>query len=234
MTGPARTLSIGGAAVAMFLGASLASAPAQAQPGWWRYHGRGYYYARPVPQPYAYGPAYGPPVVEERRLEPQLGLEVGGVVQSAPDGGGSALSGMSAALQLRTSPFSQLALEVQSLGSERDFDRARRDDLDGLLSGRVYPWRGPLAPYLEIAAGAGRSSFQFDGLERSSSHLVGRIGIGLELRLGHHLAFNAALASVHRLRLDDEPARYGDLCCVDATDDHERATELRGGIAFRF
>jgi hypothetical protein len=42
------------------------------------------------------------------------------------------------------------------------------------------------------------------------------------------------VASVHRLHLDDERPAFGDACCAGPTDQHERATEVRGGLAFRF
>ena len=71
-----------------------------------------------------------------------------------------------------------------------------------------------------------------DGLEVSASQILGRFGVGLELRLGRHLVLDGQIAQLHRLRFDDEavavagrPAPF---------DRHERATEVRGGIGVRF
>jgi hypothetical protein len=50
--------------------------------------------------------------------------------------------------------------------------------------------------------------------------------VGLELRLGRHLVLDGQVAQVHRLRMDGPgPSPVGD---------HERAAEVRGGLAFLF
>jgi hypothetical protein len=233
MTRPARWFLIGSGVFGLFFWMSLAAAPAQAGHGWWRFHGR-FGVVVPPPSPCCYGPPVvvaPPPPVEREPI--QLGLDVQGVAQSAP-ARGVPLGGFAAALQLRTSSHSMLAFELLSLGAEGRPDRARRDELDGLLVGRLYLWDAALAPYLELAGGAGRASVERDGISVTASQLIGRIGVGLELRLGRHLALEGEIAQVHRLHLDDEPSHFGDLCCAAPTDHHERATEIRGGLAFRF
>jgi hypothetical protein len=254
MTRLNRRILLSTAAPGLFLLMSLAPTAAHAH-GWWRFHRHGgagpligaavvgavigaavaspaygYAYERPAPPYY-----YGPPTVAAPAPGPewmQFGLGVAGVAQSSSRH--ATLSGMSAALQLRTSSHSLLALEVQSLGSERGVD-GRREELDGLLAGRVYLWNAPLAPYLGLAGGIGRAGFESNGgIRLSSSELIGRIGLGLELRLGEHLVLEGEVASVHRLHLEDEAPSFGDPCCLAPMDQHERATEVRGGLAFRF
>jgi hypothetical protein len=263
MTRLDRRILMGTAAPGLFLLMSLAPTAAQAH-GWWRFHrhggggligaavagavigaavaspGYGYGYERPAP-PYYYGPptygppTYGPPTVAAPAPPVpwmQFGLDLAGVAQSSSRH--ATLSGVSAAVQLRTSSHSLLALEVQSLGSDPG-GAGRRDELDGLLAGRVYLWNAPLAPYLGLAGGIGRAGFQGnDGYRVTSSELLGRIGLGLELRLGEHLVLEGEVASLHRLHLDDQPPAFGDPCCASPIDQHERATEVRGGLAFRF
>jgi hypothetical protein len=212
---------IGGAALGLFLSMSLAPAAAQAGHGWWR---------RPAPGPFC---CYEPAVLEAVLDAVQLGFSVAGVVQSPPIGG-LPLGGIAAALRIQPSSQSLLALEIQSLGAEQGPDGPRRHELAGLVVGRVYLWNAPLAPYLELAGGLGRASVEMNAFEVRASQLVGRIGIGLELRLGQHLALEGEIAQVHRLRLGDDPSYDSDPCCAALLDHHERATELRGGLAFRF
>jgi hypothetical protein len=209
-------ISIGSAALGLFLSMSLASAAAQAGHRWWR---------GPAQRSFCCGP---PPFAEIEAVP--LGLSVAGVIQS-PQSGRLPLGGVAAALQIRTSSQTLLALEVQSLGSRQGPDGPRRDELDGLVVGRVYLWDAPLAPYLELAGGLGRASVEVNAFEVTAAQLLGRIGIGLELRLGRHLALEGQIAQMHRLQLGGAPSAFGDPAPMDH---HERATELRGGLAFRF
>jgi hypothetical protein len=95
----------------------------------------------PPPPPLVIGePMYAPPVA----YVPTLGLAVNGLIQ-APQAR-SATAGVAVSLQARTSARTLFALEVQSLRAERP-DR-QRDDLAGLLVGRLFAWDAPLAPYL--------------------------------------------------------------------------------------
>ena len=142
------------------------------------------------------------------------------------------VGGAAGALQIRTSRHSLLSLELQSVGAYRPSDGTRRNDLAALLGGRVFFWNAALAPYLELAGGLGRTSLEVGGLEARASQMLGRFGVGLELRLGRHLVLDGQIAQLHRLRFDDEavavagrPAPF---------DRHERATEVRGGIGVRF
>jgi hypothetical protein len=251
-----RAVLIGAAALGLL---SMTPGRAEAGRGWWRWHRGGgaavvagavlgaaigaAVAAPPPPWTYSY-PADGsccyqpqpPPVVMSAPPQAgwydavQPGLALAGVVQSGAHRA-APLGGIAAALQLRTSSHSLLAFEVQALGAERAPDGARRDELDALLAGRVYLWDAALAPYLELAGGLGRASVEVNRLQVNASQLVGRIGIGLELRLGRHLALEGELASAHRLRLDDDLASYDALWPAEH---HERATEVRGGLAFRF
>jgi hypothetical protein len=192
-------------------------------------YGRGWHPVPPGPRAYGYAPTVVRPAWPEM---PQLGLDLTGVVQS-PSSRQPALAGIGVGLQLRTSSHSLLSLEIQSLDGDRGAG-VRRDEVDGLLAGRVFLWNAALAPFVELGAGVGRASIQGRGYEATASQLLGRIGLGLEVRLGRHLVLEGELAQVHRLHLGDEPAQFGDLCCEAPQDRHERATEVRGGLAVRF
>jgi hypothetical protein len=191
---------------------------------------------QPPPPPPAYVP---PPAVVYQpapiyRPAPTVGLAVDGLFQ-APQSGQMALAGAAAALQVRTSPLSLFALEVQSLNGHRIADDTRRNDLAGLVAGRLYFWNAPLVPYLDIGAGLGRTLVSADGLEVHASQVVGRAGLGLELRLGRHVVLQGQVAQVHQLRVGDvpapAPAGAGPALVIGR---HERSTELRGGLALRF
>lgn len=195
--------------------------------------------AYPPPPHYYHPPQYHapPPAVyaapPPRPEFPRLGLAIAGTVQDGRDDLGP-VGGVTAALQMRTSRHSLLAIELQSVGVRRRSDESRRNDFSALLAGRIFPWNAALAPYLEIAGGAGRTAVSWnDGADRASAaQLLGRLGLGLELRLGSHIVLDASIAQLHRWRLDE-----GDGCCNDglaAWDGSERATEVRGGIGFRF
>jgi hypothetical protein len=162
----------------------------------------------------------------------QLGIAVNGLIQS---GGASrsAIGGVAAALQVRTSRHSLLSGELQSLASNRGAAAGRREELVGLMAGRLFAWDAALAPYLELAGGFGRASIDSQTLQTRASQLVGRVGLGLEMRLGPHLVLDSQLAQVHRLRLDRQSRT------VAATDpafigDHEQSIELRLGLGYRF
>jgi hypothetical protein len=196
------------------------------------------YYPPPAPvytpPPQAYYPpapvAYAAPA---RRWDyPRVGLAVAGTVQTGrtqelPVGG------VAAALQLRTSRHSLLGLELQSVGAYRPSDGTRRNDLDFLLSGRVFLWDMALAPYLELAGGVGRTSVHVSAYEAHASQLLGRFGVGLELRLGRHLVLDGQIAQLHRFDMSDDDVAHATRP-VALLDAHERAVELRGGIGFRF
>jgi hypothetical protein len=197
----------------------------------------------PPPPPYYYVPAPPPPAPpfvyvqsppRPHRDFPQLGLALSGTVQS----GGTdvpAVGGVAAALQVRTSRKSLLALELQSVGARRQSDNRRRNDLAALLAGRVFFWNAALAPYLELAGGLGRTSLEVDGWQASASQLLGRIGLGLELRLGRHVVLDGQIAGLHRLRLGDGDHHQLASGPLGAPfDEHERATEVRFGGAIRF
>jgi hypothetical protein len=62
----------------------------------------------------------------------------------------------------------------------------------------------------------------------SSSHLVGRYGLGLELRLGRHLALQGQIAQMHRLSFETED-HY-----LAPTSEHRRSLELNAGAVLRF
>jgi hypothetical protein len=183
------------------------------------------YYAPPPPAYYAPPPAavYAPAPVEYQRAEfPRLGLGVMGTVQAGHHDS-DPMGGVTGILAVRTSSHSQLSFELQSVGG-RTPDDGRRNDLSALLGGRVFFWDAALAPYLELGAGAGRTVIASDGFYRyrdTASQMLGRFGLGLELRLGQHLVLDGQIAQLHRWRMDDSGL-------------HERATELRAGIGFRF
>lgn len=199
----------------------------------------------PAPPPPAYSypvypppaPVYQPPPVAVVQPPPpasvpvQLGLAVSGVVQS-PRSGQLPLAGVAATLQARTSSQSMLSLELQSLTAYGLADDRRRNDLAGLVAGRLFFWDAALAPYFEAAGGLGRSTVTEASFDMRASRLVGRVGLGVELRLGPYLVLEGQVAQVHNLRMASGTA--------DATSpppaigEHESATELRGGLAFRF
>jgi hypothetical protein len=172
-----------------------------------------------------------------RDEEPRVGLAFGGLVDS-PDSGQMPVGGVAGALQLRTSSYSLLLLEIQSLSAQRISDGLRRSEVVGLIGGRVFPWNAFLTPYLELGGGFGRATVGATGFALHASQLVGRIGLGLELRLGRHLVLDGQVASVHKLRLDDRdsssPQQLASAEPFASIGEHERATEIRGGLAFRF
>jgi hypothetical protein len=190
-------------------------------------------YVAPAPAPPMVVMQAAPPVREDY---PRVGLAFGGLVDS-PRSGQMPVGGVVGALQVRTSSHSLMLLELQSLGARRISDDLERSELVGLLGGRVFPWDAFLTPYLELAGGFGRASVEANGYAVHASQLVGRIGVGLELRLGRHLVLDGAVAQVHRLRMDGDGSSRLDLASAEpfaAIGEHERATEIRGGLAFRF
>jgi hypothetical protein len=158
-----------------------------------------------------------------------LGLSVVGLIDSG-NTGESAAAGMAAALQFRLSPRSQLSLELQSLASQREWDRARREDIGVLLGARLFLWDAVLAPYLDVGGGFGRATFRCCSETVNVPQFLGRYGLGLELRLGRHLVLDAQLARVHRFQLTED----GRPSYESPVDEHERVTELRGGLTFLF
>ena len=233
-SGPHFALSIGsgGFAIGGALGVEM-SAPRL----WFEIHAGDYPPPAPPP-PCCYAPPPPPPMVMVAPPAPpepepvHVGLAVSGLFQS-PGGRKSNIAGMAAALQVRTSPRSLFGLEIQSLSSDRQTTASRRDDLAGLMAGRLFAWDAPLAPYLELAGGLGHASIDTQALQVSVSQLIGRAGLGLELRLGPHLILDAQVAQVHRLRLDQQERT------VAASDpafigEHEQSTELRCGLGYRF
>jgi hypothetical protein len=146
----------------------------------------------------------------------------------ATSAGGAVAGGTAGTLQLRTSENSLFFLELQATRADRPWDGLEREDTAGLVGTRLYLWDGWLTPYLDLAAGLGQASFHCCAYHVEAAQFIGRYGLGLELRLGRHLAFEGQVAQVHRLRLDEDPTY------VVPLDDHERAVEVRGGVAFRF
>jgi hypothetical protein len=157
---------------------------------------------------------------------PRFGVGLSGLV--ATSAGGAVSGGSAGTLQLRTSANSLFYLELQASRADRPWDGLERQDVAGLMGARLYLWDAWLTPYLDVAAGFGEASFRCCATRLEAAQFVGRYGAGLELRLGEHLALEAQLAQVHRLRVDDDPTYAVPL------DDHESAVEVRGGIAFRF
>jgi hypothetical protein len=102
----------------------------------------------------------------------------------------------------------------------------------------LFAWDAALAPYLELAFGIGRASVETGPFAVRASQLVGRVGLGLELRLGRHVVLESQAASVHRLRLDGGAAGgvTGGAAgpALAQLGKHERSVELRGGLALRF
>ena len=200
----------------------------------------------PPPPQCCYAPPPPPFVVAATPALPpepeplRFGLLVNGLFQSSAtssSAGQSAIAGMAATLQMRTSRHSLVGLEVQSLTSEEQSTgqstRTRRDEQAGLLVGRLFAWDAALAPYLELAGGLGHASIDTQALEVSASQIIGRAGVGIEMRLGPHLVLDAQVAQVHRFRVDDQSRT---VAANDPTfiGEHEQSTEVRGGLGYRF
>jgi hypothetical protein len=260
-----RSVIIGSAALAVFFAASLVATPAHARHRFWWLRGRihtphvhvevqtqpaypayptyyppaAYAVPAPVPAPCCYGPA--PVVVHSAPPRPhaQVGLAISGQAHS-PVSGQLPVGGVVGALQFRTSSHSLLALELQSMGARRPSDGTRRDEVAGLLAGRVFFWNASLAPYFELAGGLGHTSIESPAMNVEASQLLGRYGLGLELRMGRHLVLEGQIAQVHKLRLGlDDPGDPGYVPVIGLDDDrdvrkHERAVEFRAGLGFRF
>lgn len=196
-----------------------------------------YYYAPPPPPPCCYAPP--PPVVIAQPAPPppapegpRMGIALNGLVQSSQTSPTTSFvtAGVAVSLQARTSRRSLFALEVQSLDSQGPV--RRRTDLAGLLVGRLFLWDAAVAPYLDLAGGLGRASIDAQGAGVSTSELIGRAGLGLEMRLGPHLVLEGQVAQVYKQRLDHEPG--GQPASATFIGEHEQATEVRGGLAYRF
>ncbi len=173
--------------------------------------------AQPVPAPAPYVYAQRDPV--------NIGFHLSGLVET-PHYGDLPMGGVDAALQFRTGSHSLMSLELQSLGAHRLSDDLRRNDLRGLVSGRLFLWNAGLAPYLELAGGLGHASVESNALPRiEATQMVARVGVGLEVRLGEHVVLDGQVAQSHALTFDDG---------VDSFDPHERATQVRGGVTLRF
>jgi hypothetical protein len=251
-----RPLMIGSAALALFLAASFVGSDAFARHGSWGIgvHVRGRVFVPPVVvdvQSYPSYPAYPPPpppccyapppVMVQAPAQPPtvpvVGLAVAGVGH-APSSGQLPVGGLVGALQFRTSSHSLLALELQSLSARRLSDDTRRQEVAGLLAGRVFLWDAQLAPYLEGAVGLGSARIQAGGSELRAGQFLGRYGLGLELRIGRHVAFEGQISRVHKLRLDSDEDRVAYDGLSGPSDrsigEHERAIEFRGGLAVRF
>ncbi|HET6149290.1 MAG TPA: hypothetical protein VFH68_17260 [Polyangia bacterium] len=199
-----------------------------------------YDYPAAPPPPCCYAPPPPPPVMiaEPAPLAPQepdfprFGVAVNGLIQSTQTSGApAATAGVAVSLQARTSRRSIFAIEVQSLDAERS--SRRRTDQAGLLVGRLFLWDHPIAPYLDLAGGLGRAAIDTQNASVATSEVIGRVGLGLEMRLGPHLVLEGQVARVYKLRLDHEP---GGPQPADPTfiGERELATELRGGLAYRF
>ena len=189
-------------------------------------------YAPPPPPPVMMMAPYAPPPPAPDPV--RLGLAVSGLIQSSgATSDKSPLGGVAVSLQMRTSARSLFGLEVQSMTSDRTATHSRRDELAGLMAGRLFPWDAPFAPYLELAGGLGRAVIDTQALEVDVSQIIGRAGLGIELRLGPHLVLDGQVAQVHRFSLDHQTSN---LATSDPAfvGDHERLTELRCGLGYRF
>jgi len=213
-----------GVPLAFFLCTALAGSRAEAHHGWYaRVEVRTY----PPPPPVYVPPPQQVVVVEEAPSPwPRLGVGLSGLV--ATSSGGVVSAGSAGTLQYRTSPNSLFFLELQGSRADRPWDGLERRDVAGLMGARFFLWDAWLTPYLDVAAGFGQASFRCCAARLEAAQFIGRYGAGLELRLGRHLAFEGQVAQVHRLRLDEDPY------LVVPLDDHERAVEVRGGVALRF
>src|SRR5204863_163967 len=61
---------------------------------------------------------------------------------------------------------------------------------------RVYLWSFPLAPYLELAGGGGRSAIEVDGHQVASSQLIDRLtGRGYDVTIKTDMEVRAADAT---------------------------------------
>jgi hypothetical protein len=187
------------------------------------YYGYGYAVPQaPPPPPVTVQPAYRYPQYDPLHI----GVSVAGLV-AAPQSGQLPMGGVSGALEFRTSSHSMLSLELQSLSARRRSDDLRRNDLAGMVAGRIFLWNAALAPYFELAGGLGRAELRVNDLEVHASQLVGRLGVGLELRLGRHVVLDGQIAQTHRLTFDEPLAST-------PFEEHERAAVVRGGVSIRF
>jgi hypothetical protein len=193
-------------------------------------------YAPPPPPVMMMAPVAPPPAADD---PVRLGLAVSGLIQSSGAASDqSPRGGVAASLQFRTSARSLFGLEVQSLTSDRTATHSRRDELAGLMAGRLFPWDAPFAPYLELAGGLGRVAIDTQALEVDVAQIIGRAGLGIELRLGPHLVLDAQVAQVHRFSLGHQAntVAASDPASTDPAfvGQHEQLTELRGGLGYRF
>jgi hypothetical protein len=243
MTSKARSIFLGFATLTIV--GAIGTRDAQA--AWpWR-HGRGHVrvivapapvgYEQQYPYPYQPAPYYQPPAPPEPIWwRPEFRLSLAGVVQS-PSSDQMPVGGVAAGLQVRTSTLTMMGLELQSLGARRFSGNESRSQTDGLVTGRFFLWDAPLVPFLEVAGGIGHASVEAGGFTAEASQLVGRVGLGLELRLGRHLVLEGELARTGRLTMGD-PADQNVAYLADPgapfIADHEGATEARAALSLRF
>jgi hypothetical protein len=193
-------------------------------------------------QPYPYypppAPYYAPPpaVVQPAPyvVGPEMRISLSGVMQNPRSDYQLPVGGVGLGLQTRTSTLTMLGLELQALGADRPSHDEKRSQLDALVTGRLFFWDGCLVPFVELAGGIGQAAVEAGGFSTDATQLVGRVGLGLELRLGRHLAFEGALARTGRWAMGDDDTVAYLRESGPFIESHESATEGRLGLALRF
>jgi hypothetical protein len=154
------------------------------------------YYAPPAPVPVVVAPA---PRYDEPRM---FGIGVRGGLTGMS--GGEQYFGIGGHLRLRPSKYVAIDLAAERMTSRKS--DVHRTDVPVTLGAQVYLMHGTFAPFLVGDLGVNFASASVDGysLKSDAKQFVGRLGGGLEIRLGRHVAVSADARYVMRHRMGSD------------------------------
>jgi hypothetical protein len=162
-----------------------------------RYYAPRYYAPPPAPVPTVVAPL---PQAEEPLK--WFGIGVRGGLTAVQ--GGEQYLGIGGHLRLRPSKHFALDLAAERMSSRKG--EVHRIDVPVTLGGQFYILHGTVAPFLvaDIGVNFARASAEGYTLSSEAKQLVGRVGGGIELRLGRHVTLSADARYVARQRFDKE------------------------------
>jgi hypothetical protein len=139
---------------------------------------------------------YVPPL--RHPTETRIGL---GLAGTGFNWHGSEEGGATAHLRLRSSEHVTWEFALGAMGGKDEFG-IDRHDVPATFGLYLYPWASAFAPYFVAVGGANFVHQELDGSKIDDTQLLGALGGGLELRLGHHFAVGADLRYQWRWRTD--------------------------------
>jgi hypothetical protein len=139
------------------------------------------------------------------RPEPPLkwfGLGVRGGITAIE--GGDQYLGFGGHVRLRPSKHFAFDLAAERMASRKG--EIHRIDVPVTLGAQFYLTRGVFAPFIVADVGVNFARARLDGYDMSSEarQIMGRVGGGVELRLGRHVTLSADARYVARHRMDKE------------------------------